>query len=220
MMDEGKTDKQIAAKHDKALKLRIRELFPRSCAYADLHREKGLSSHFCRKIYIVYGWKTLTNTKEVTPQNFAVQNLGWKTLGAYNTSNSYLDIEITMLPGEVPTMSDTQAGLDEWVRNCVKQKEIIIEKIEEKDDDEDMSIIPRAKRLRTLKRTHINLKHAITGETIRVPFHKRQKHTAASLAAGATNIVHLLREAGETPTTAMLRAFGLGSDTSKAALST
>jgi hypothetical protein len=220
MMHEGRTDKQIAAKYDKAIKLRIRELFPRSAAYADVHREKGLSSHFCRKIYIGYGWKTLTNTNEVSPQSFAVDNLGWQTLGAYNTSNSYLDLQIIMLPPTVPPMSETRAALDEWVKYCVKQKEVILEKNEDDDDDENMAIIPRAKRLRGLKRTHINLKHATTGEHIRVPFHIRKKHTKESLVLGAKNIVQSLRDAGEVPTSTMLRAFGIGSELSKAALST
>ena len=216
MIAECKTDKQIASKHDKALKQRIDELFPRPAAYARKHREKGLSSHFCRKIYINYGWLTLS--PETAGQSFAVLNLGWKTLGSFSTSNSYLDLRITLLPPIVPTMTHTQEQLDDWVKYCVKEKQVVLEKQEDDNDDKDLSLIPRVKKLRGLKRNHIDLIHPTTQEVIRIPFHKRRKQTREALVESALNITQLLRDAGEVPTSRLLRSFGLGSDLSKIAL--
>jgi hypothetical protein len=212
MLDEGYTPEAIAKAHDKEISKRIRELFPESSAYAEAHRTNRLSSHFLRKLYANYGYLTLGDTDESTFAGWASQYLGWKPSSGLQTSISYSDVEIVMMPPELKPLGDGEKAVQALVQEC--KADLGCE--EAGSDLEDADVWARVRHRRKNKRSFIDLTNADTEVQVRVPFHKRRKQTHSQFLARGVETVRLLGVAGvDSVTKQNLRALGFGADSAR-----
>lgn len=219
MIEKGLTNKQMNSKHDREIEVRIRELFPTSCLHADKFRRKALGLHFLRKVYINYTYYKLCDTEKWTIASWAVQNIGWKPSSGYATSNSYTDIQITMIPDALPEISRAEFAIAALIKSCKSAIEKKEAEYAEGSDDDSLALLPRVNHRRKLKRKFVDIVNKSTGETVRVEFHRRKKQSRDALIASVRDMIQKIKDSGEERVDAtLIRAFGVGATTAKIAL--
>jgi hypothetical protein len=207
-LDAGGTNAEVAALHDDELAKGVRSSFKDAAAYAAVHRTNQISTHFLRKIYANYGYRTLGDVASSTFAGWASQYLGWKLSSGLGTSISYSDLEIMLLPPKLEDMDEAKAQIQALVGALVSQPAADA-------DIEDADLKTRILHERGLKRSFID----VTGENdvqARIPFNKRRRDGSA--LERARESMRLLIATGVVPTQMMLRKLGYGGVAAKGAM--
>tara|TARA_R110000850_G_scaffold30128_5_gene82980 strand:- start:2978 stop:4606 length:1629 start_codon:yes stop_codon:yes gene_type:complete len=207
-LDQGGTNAEIASLHDNELAKVVRENFKDAAAYAAVHRTNQISTHFARKVYAGYGYKTLGDPTQSTFAGWASKYLGWKLSSGLGTSISYSDLEIILLPPKLEDIDETKLQIQALVSQFVPQPP------QADEDMEDADLKTRILHGRGLKRSFID----ITGDNevqVRIPFNKRRRN--GSSVARARESMRLLIATGVVPTKMMLRRMGYGGVAAKQA---
>jgi hypothetical protein len=205
-LDAGGTNAEVAALHDDELAKGVRSSFKDAAAYAVVFRTNQISTHFLRKVYANYGYKTLGDVAASTFAGWASQYLGWKLSSGLGTSISYSDLEIILLPPKLADMDEAKAQIQALVAAFVPQPDA---------DMEDADLKTRILYQRGLKRSFID----VTGDNevqARVPFNTRRRDGSA--VERARESMRLLIATGVMPTQMLLRKLGYGGVSAGAAM--
>jgi hypothetical protein len=211
-LDEGGTNSEVASLHDDPLAQAIRSSFKDAAAYAAVHRTNQISTHFLRKVYANYGYKTLGDVAASTFAGWASLYLGWKLSSGLGTSISYSDLEISLLPPKLEDMDEAKAQIQALVEALIPQPAVA----NEDKDMEEGDARARIRHRRKLKRTFIDLTNAVDDVEVRVPFHKRRRDGSA--VGRAQEALRLLTVAGVPANRATLVDLGYGGVTATVAV--
>jgi hypothetical protein len=212
LIEDGYDAEHIAKSHDKEISARIRELFPESNEFAKRRRHNQLASHSLRKVYGTYGYLTLANITEMTLGAWMAKHLGWKTSSGLQTSISYSDIQITMIPPKMQVLDEGKKAVHALVKECKAE----LKCDDDGSDMEDAEIGARIRHRRGLKRAFILLENSETEVQVKLPFHKRRRDGSGPLRA--REALRLLGVAGVPATNSMLRDLGYGGKAAAAAI--
>jgi hypothetical protein len=218
LIDQGFTDKEIASRFDKIIAERIRELFPAPYEFSLIHRTNAISSHFLRKVYANYSYLTLANTTEVTKSSWMAKYLGWSLSSGLQTSISYSDLEIIMIPPKLPELKEAEKAIQDFVTLCTQAEE----KKEEMAEADVNSGIHNWRAVvrdgQKNKRKSVELTDG-PDKRQRLFYNQRGGTTKVKRVESAKKIVTQLRALGIDPVSQeMVREFGFGPVYSKGAL--
>jgi hypothetical protein len=212
-LDAGGTNAEVAALHDDELARGIRSSFKDAAAYAAVYRTNRISTHFLRKVYAGYGYRTLGDVASSTFAGWASLYLGWKLSSGLATSVSYSDLEIILLPPKLEDMDEAKAQIQALVGALVP---LAGGANGDSDLEDEPDVRVRIRHRRRLKRTFIDLTNAEDDSEVRLPFHKRRRDGSA--VSRAQEALRLLAVAGAPTDNSMLRELGYGGAAAKAAV--
>jgi hypothetical protein len=219
LINEGYSDKEISQRFDKQIAARVRELFPAPYEFSLIHRTNAISSHFLRKVFANYGFETLANTTEVTKSSWMAKYLGWSLSSGLQTSISYSDLQIEMIPQNLPELKEGEKAIQDFVAACTKveQKcENSLASVDIKSDTHSWRAVIRDGQKK--KRKMIELTDG-PDKRQKIYYNQRGGVTKVQRMQNAKRVVVQLRELGIAPVIQeMVRSFGFGREYAKAAL--
>jgi hypothetical protein len=200
----------VAALHDDELAREIRASFPDTAEFAKIHRTTQISTHFLRKLYAGYGYKTLGDTAKSTFAGWASQYLGWKLSSGLQTSISYSDLEIILLPPKLKDLDETKARIQALIGALLPPA------VNDDSNLDGADLSARIRHRRKRKHTFIDIASPDESNEVRLPFHKRRRDNSA--VERAREGMRLLEVVDMVPINSILRAMGYGGAASKAAM--
>jgi hypothetical protein len=142
---------------------------------------------------------------------WASRYLGWKLSSGLQTSISYSDLEIILLPPKLEDIDETKAQVQALVAALFAPA---VNDDSNLADGADLSA--RIRHRRKLKRNFIDIASPDESTEVRLPFHKRRRDGSA--VDRAREAMRLLIAAGVPPTQMLLRDLGYGGDSAKRAM--